>query len=61
MSDFVNSANRPCTEHGVPGCMLCMVDDFHAWLGDLHARRQQFKVERRAMTVEERYDIGGEG
>jgi hypothetical protein len=61
MSDFVNSANRPCTEHDVRACMLCMVDAFNAWLGDLHARRQRFKAERRAMTVEERFDLGGEG
>jgi hypothetical protein len=60
MSDFVNSANRPCTEHGVRACMLCMVDAFNAWLGDLHAERQRLKAERRAMTVEERYDLGGE-
>jgi hypothetical protein len=63
MSDFVNSANRPCTDHDVRACMLCMVDNFHAWLDDLRAwrRRQRLKAERRAMTVEGRFDLGGEG
>jgi hypothetical protein len=57
----VDPVTMVCRDHDVPGCMLCMVDDFYAWLGDLHARRQRLKAERRAMTVEERYDLGGEG
>jgi hypothetical protein len=50
-----------CREHDVRACMLCMIDALNAWLGDLHARRQRIKAERRAMAVEERYDLGGEG
>jgi hypothetical protein len=50
-----------CRAHLVPGCEVCMVDDFHAWLDELHAKRQRIKAERRAMTVGERFDLGGEG
>lgn len=50
-----------CHEHGIHGCMVCMVDDFHAWLDERAWKRQRIKAERRALTVEERYDLGGEG
>src|SRR5262249_26097097 len=49
-----------CREHDVEGCMLCMIDDYHAWLDRRQALRQQLKRERREMTIEERYDLGGE-
>ncbi len=50
-----------CRAHIVPGCEVCTVDDLHAALDDLHAKHQRIKAERRAMTVGERFDLGGEG
>jgi hypothetical protein len=50
-----------CRAHLVAGCEVCMVDDFHAALDELLAKRQRIKAERRAMTVGERFDLGGEG
>jgi hypothetical protein len=61
MSDRVDPATMVCHAHQVGGCVVCMVDDFHAWLDERHARRQRIKLERRALTVAEKYDLGGEG
>jgi hypothetical protein len=56
-----DSTSPLCRAHLVAGCGVCTVDDLHAALDELHAKRQRIKAERRAMTVGERFDLGGEG
>lgn len=56
----VDPVTMVCAPHGIGGCEPCMVDDFHAWLDAKAAKRAQLKLERAAMTIEERFDLGGE-
>jgi endo-alpha-1,4-polygalactosaminidase (GH114 family) len=51
----------PCKDHDVEGCILCTVDAYWQWLDARRDRREQVRRERRALTVEERFDLGGEG
>lgn len=61
MTDRVDPITMICRDHDIPGCMLCMVDDFHHWLDERRFRSQRIKQERRALTIAEKYDLGGEG
>lgn len=60
MNDRVDAVTMICVDHAIPGCMLCMVDDFHHWLDEQRFKRERIRQERRALTVAEKYDLGGE-
>jgi hypothetical protein len=56
----VDAITMICTAHQVQACIVCMTDDFHDWIWERKERRDRIKAERKAMTVYERYDLGGE-
>lgn len=49
----VDATTMVCTAHQV---QACIVD----WIWERKERREQIRAERAAMTVHERYDLGGE-
>lgn len=56
-----NQVTRACYEHDTLGCQVCMVDDFHHWLDEQRSKHERIKLERATLTVEDKYDLGGEG
>ncbi len=61
MSRRVNPETLLCFAHDIPGCCMCMVDDFHDWIDEQKERRRATRAEARATTVSEKFDLGGEG
>lgn len=56
----VDPVTMVCRDHDVQACVICMVDDFHAWLDDRRTSRRAYKQEWRETPVHERYELGGE-
>jgi hypothetical protein len=49
-----------CAEHSVIGCQVCVLDDYFEWLRERMEARRAAKAEAKALTVDERFDLGGE-
>lgn len=60
MSKRVDPTTLLCFAHDVPGCVCCMTDDFWDALAEAKAKRAAAKAEAKALTVDERFDLGGE-
>ena len=59
--EAVDAVTMVCHAHEIPGCQVCMIDDFFHWLDERAAKRDRIKQERKTLTVEDKYDLGGEG
>ena len=61
MSKRVDPTTMLCFAHLTPGCCICMLDDYFEWLRERMEARRAAKAEAKALTVDERFDLGGEG
>jgi hypothetical protein len=61
MSHRADPATLLCFEHSVVGCQVCVLDDHFEWLRERMEAWRAAKAEAKALTVDERFDLGGEG
>ena len=60
MNKRVDQTTLLCFAHDVPGCVCCMTDDYFEWLRERMEARRAARAEAKALTVDERFDLGGE-